>query len=410
MADFDDYQWLVADPSAAEALAAFTDDERTELKQLGALRKTLAPERARLVIEQLGLRRRAVDKFGPLAAAMFFTPVQLEQATDCAVAAYKAERFRCADDHVVHDFCCGIGGDLMALATTCLAIGWEIDPVTALLAQTNVDVARTFGLLRNGRAAVRQSDVADAVPGANDRWHVDPDRRATGRRSTTLELHSPGPAVIDRWRAASAGAVKLSPASDAPTAWQREGELEWVSHRRECRQLVVWFGELATAPGERRATLIDSPSANCERPFPDRATTATFCGSADEMGSVAEAPLRYVYDPDPAVVAARLTGAISNRHELASLGAGGVYLTGEQAIKDPLLAAFEVLEALPLRAAVVAPWLRARGVGRVEIKKRGVTIDPEKFRRELKLQGDNEATIILTRAGKRQLAIVAKRC
>jgi hypothetical protein len=48
-------------------------------------------------------------------------------------------------------------------------------------------------------------------------------------------------------------------------------------------------------------------------------------------------------------------------------------------------------------------------VGRVEIKKRGVAVDPDKLRRTLKLRGDNEATLILTRIGKRETAIVAER-
>jgi hypothetical protein len=62
-----------------------------------------------------------------------------------------------------------------------------------------------------------------------------------------------------------------------------------------------------------------------------------------------------------------------------------------------------------LRAATVAGYLAARGVGTVEIKKRGVTLDPEEFRRNLKLHGDNAATVVLTRIGKRQVAIIAQR-
>ena len=104
-----------------------------------------------------------------------------------------------------------------------------------------------------------------------------------------------------------------------------------------------------------------------------------------------------------------MLGAIANQHSFCSLGAGGAYLTGDQELADPLLSGFEIAEALPLRTAAVADWLSARSVGRVEVKKRGVTIDPEKFRRDLKLRGENEATVILTRAGKRQLAIVARR-
>jgi THUMP domain-like len=49
-----------------------------------------------------------------------------------------------------------------------------------------------------------------------------------------------------------------------------------------------------------------------------------------------------------------------------------------------------------LRAA-----LRERSVGRLTIKKRGVAVAPEQLRKALALQGDQEATIVLTRvAGK----------
>jgi hypothetical protein len=116
-----------------------------------------------------------------------------------------------------------------------------------------------------------------------------------------------------------------------------------------------------------------------------------------------------LYDPDPAVLAAHLLGQLAVDEGLASLGAGAAYLTGDRAIEHPLLQTLVVEDCLPLRGAAVAQHLAARGVGRVEIKKRGVTIDPEKFRHELKLRGDREATVVLTRIGKRQVAIIAER-
>ena len=73
---------------------------------------------------------------------------------------------------------------------------------------------------------------------------------------------------------------------------------------------------------------------------------------------------------------------MAEKHGLQSLGAGSVYLTGNDAITDPLLSSFEVEETLPPRSAAVAKSLAGRGVGRVEVKKRGVATDPEKFRRE----------------------------
>lgn len=408
VADFDDYQWLILDPAAAAHLAAIADDPRPELQQLEGLRKALPPERARLLIEQVALRRRAVGKYGPLADRLYFTPLQLEQATDSQIAAYKASRFRKAGEGcTIHDYCCGTGGDLMAFAAGGPAVGWDLSPVACLMAEANLRAALEISP-RLAKSSVQLSDVSELTPSANDLWHVDPDRRADGRRSTTLEHHAPSPAVIDRWRAAAPdGAVKLAPACEPPEEWLREGELEWITSQRECRQLVVWFGRLATSPGQRRATMI-LPTAG-SRGDSAKLATATFAGDADVHCRSAAEPRRYLYDPDPSIIAAHLLGALAERYGLESLGAGSVYLTGKDEVTDPLLSSFEVVELLPLRTAAVAKSLAARGVGRVEVKKRGVATDPEKFRRELKLHGDGEATLFLTRIGKRQVAIIAKR-
>lgn len=402
MANFDDYAWLTSDAAALAALSDLAADGRSELQQLNDLRKSLPPERARLIVEQVALRRRAVAKFGAVAARMYFTSVQLEQATDRDIAAYKAERFQQGgEQRTVHDYCCGIGGDLIAMAARGPAVGWDLSPIARLLAEKNLEAV-------GGRGSVHAADVASLAPAANERWHVDPDRRTDGRRSTTLEHHSPGPEVIDRWRSSAAdGAVKLAPASDPPAAWQHEGELEWITSQRECRQLVVWFGRLATARGQRRATVLISrqnSDAVDSLPF-----FSSFVGAPDDHCSPTDEPGRFLFDPDPSIIAAHLLGAIAQHHDLRSLGAGGAYLTGDSPLAESLLAEFEIQESMPLRTPAVAQWLAARHVGRVEVKKRGVTLDPEKFRRDLKLRGDNEATVILTRAGKRQLAIIAKR-
>jgi hypothetical protein len=57
----------------------------------------------------------------------------------------------------------------------------------------------------------------------------------------------------------------------------------------------------------------------------------------------------------------------------------------------------------------LAAYLSARGIGRIAIKKRGVAVDPESLRKKLKLRGDREATLVLTRIDKRETAIVAER-
>ncbi len=64
---------------------------------------------------------------------------------------------------------------------------------------------------------------------------------------------------------------------------------------------------------------------------------------------------------------------------------------------------------MPYRIKPLRGWLAGRGVGRLEIKKRGVRLDPDEVRRQLQARGDAEATILLARVGGRMTAIIARR-
>ena len=86
-----DYRWLIGD-AATPWLALAADESRSLVARASRLRQSLSAAQARLVLEQVELRRRAVEKF-PNSARMFFTRKGLEQATDSWVAAYKAARF-----------------------------------------------------------------------------------------------------------------------------------------------------------------------------------------------------------------------------------------------------------------------------------------------------------------------------
>jgi hypothetical protein len=118
---------------------------------------------------------------------------------------------------------------------------------------------------------------------------------------------------------------------------------------------------------------------------------------------------RFVFEPDAAVLAAKLTGALAAEYGLAEIARGIAYLTGERTINDPALACFEVLDVLPLRAKILKDWLAGRGIGRLEIKKRGVDVEPDELRRQLQVAGDNAATLIVTRIEGRRLVIAARR-
>ena len=64
---------------------------------------------------------------------------------------------------------------------------------------------------------------------------------------------------------------------------------------------------------------------------------------------------------------------------------------------------------MPYRPAKLAAWLKERHIGRLEIKKRGVAEDPAAIRKQLRADGDDEATIILLPVARSVTAIIARR-
>ena len=394
-----DYRWLIGD-EAVPWLALAADESVSLVARASRLREQLSAARAGLVLEQVELRRRAVEKF-PQAARMFFTRKGLEQATDSWVADYKAARFPAGEALV--DLCCGIGGDLLALALRGPIVGVDRDPVVALLAEANL---RALGRLAPGTtAAVRAEDVSELAGAEFTAWHIDPDRRPAGHRTTRVEFHDPDPAVIARWllRCPDA-ALKLAPAAELPDSWGRAAEAEWIGRDRQCRQLVAWFGRLARYPGRRCATVL---GRNPGGTGVSARTVVEADGSAPPLSSGLG---RYVLEPDPAVLAAGLSGVLAAEHGLAALVPGGGYLTADRpVVGDPALSCFEVLESLPLDLKRLRQLLAARDIGTLEIKKRGVAEDPQLLRRRLGLRGSQSAVLVIAPLGSSVTAMICVR-
>lgn len=390
-AELADYQWLTGNV-AAEMLADLAGRNEALHAAVARLRRTLSSTRVHLLLEQAELRQRAAAKFNR-ANAMFFTRLGLEQATDQWVASHKAQRF--ADHGPVADLCCGIGGDLLALAAGGPTTGVDRDEVAACFAAAN---ARVAGVSDLASLRIGEIDGLDASDFAA--WHIDPDRRPTGHRTTALEWSSPSVESVERLLETNPdAAIKLAPAADAPAGWTGRCELEWISRDRQCRQLVAWHGTLARQPGVHRATVLST----------DGHVARAVTGPSNQPLSYVPQLGRFLFEPDPAVLAAHLTGVLARERGLSSVSAGIAYLTGPSAIDDPALACFEVREVLPLDLRQLAGHLREQNIGRLEIKKRGVEHDPATVRKQLHPVGDEAATLFLTKLGGKHVAIVARR-
>jgi THUMP domain-like len=387
----DEIEWLLS--GAAEPwLARVAQDlslHSITPKWIQKLRLDLGMERTSLVIEIVQLRQRAREKFSA-ADKLFFTSKGLEQATDEVLARYKATRF--AKNGSLFDVCCGIGGDAMGLAQRSDVRLVDRDAVALGFAQRNVEST-------GGCSHPFAGDANDLAFDSQVQWHIDPDRRATGERTSEIEMGEPSRATLEKMlQAAPQGAIKLAPAAKIPDSWQACCEAEWIETRSECRQLMAWFGSLARSTQVHTATILD------------RSGVATsFHGSPTDVATTASELETYCYDPAACLRAAKLVAAWCNLHDMRLVSEQSLYLTSSQLISSPLVAVFQLHDVLPLDVPQLKAYFRQRNIGRLEIKPRGVGITPEQLRPQLKLRGENEAVLLLTEFAGRYRAIICQR-
>lgn len=344
------------------------------------LRERLAPELAAAVVSQVGLRAKAKTKFGPLADSLLFTPAGLEQATRMGVAEYRARLVQAAGFSRVVDLGCGVGSDSLALARAGLdVVAVESDPVTAGFARHNlaVEAGGTFGSVE-----VITGDAVELAPkllGEGDFVFADPARRTGSGRTWQVEDFSPSwtfvASLLERpsWIKMGPGMPhRLIPGAVAA---------RWVSDGGDLVETALTTG--LHEPGSRGAVLL--PKAH-ELPAGAEAEALT---EPIGVGQV-------LYEPDPAVIRAQAVGALATVLDARQVTAEIPYLVGKNRLPTPFARAFAVHDVMPWKEKTLRAWCREHAIGVLDIKKRGIEIDPAALRRRLKLSGKASATVVIT--------------
>ena len=378
-------RWLVG-PQAAEALvASAAEGDPASLAAAERMRRVLPPDRAALVLAQEALRRRAAAKFGPLATALFFTADGLEQATRPRVAAWRAERFVAAGVRRVIDLGCGLGADALALLAAGLeVIAVEADEATAVLARANLGIDVVVG------DAV---ELLDDLAGPDAAVFCDPARRTSSGRSWRLDDLRPPWSFVEHLLATRVCCIKLGPGLPLKHV-PNTVAATWVSDAGDLVELSLW-NRLWT-PG-REAVLL--PGGNV---LGDGGRQQPPDPAAPRVGDV-------LYEPDPAVIRAGLVDVLAAEVKARRVEADIAYLIADQPRHTPFATAFEVLEVLDAGEKTLRGWVRERRIGTLEIKKRGLDVDPATLRRRLKPAGPNSATLLLTPTPDGARALVVRR-
>ncbi|MGV8846585.1 THUMP-like domain-containing protein [Tessaracoccus sp.] len=370
----------------AALAAASLESDPGSMGAAGRMRKLFAPDLAAAALTQVVLRRKARTKL-PRADEMFFTPTGLEQATRHQVALWRAEQFRAAGVDEVYDLGCGIGADSMAFLEAGLGVhAVESDVDTAALASANL------ALLGGGPVRVTRAQDVDVPDGAG--VFLDPARRTDRGRSWRVEDFSPPWSLVLHHLARDGFCcVKMGPGLPKDII-PEQVRATWVSHHGSVVEASLWNG-----PGPARAAVV----------FPrDGSAPIHLATKAPRELDVRDIG-RFIMEPDNAVIRAGLVSEVAPGHDMWLVHDQIAYLSSDAPLMSPLVDCFEVTTVLPYDARAIRAHIKREGIGTLEIKCRGIDVDPATLRRSLRPGGAHSATLILVRTPAGAVAVIAQR-
>jgi len=374
-------------PSGRELLDRLSGQEVTPgqaLRLAQELRGAYPPDLIAAALTQQALRISARSKFRH-ADEMLFTRAGLEQASSELAAQHSARRFR----HLarVADLCCGIGGNLAALAAGSPVLAVDRD-------LTSLEFARHNALVSGARhpvvpvcADVRQLALRLGALRL-DGVFIDPARRVGDRRlrAGVSEPRLDWCLALTGW--APAVGIKAAPGLPReliPDGW----EAEFLSVGRGLKEALLWSPALATAA--RRATILPGGDTLISKHGP----------------SVPVAPPgAFLLDPNPAVTRAGLVEELARDLGAWKIDPMIAFLSADRDAATPFARTLRVLESMPWNEKQAARRLRELGIGAADIRRRGLAGDVELIRKRLSLRGERRATIVLTRREDRPWGLI----
>jgi hypothetical protein len=403
---------LLFTSDGAELLRAVEDQSakssEIEPRQIKQLRKHWSQDAVQAALAVVHAQKKAASAGGKFPTALsgsriWAVPEALQQATSRRVAEHKAEKFRQFSPTMIIDFCCGIGGDMLALADIAPVLAVELSEVRAFLAARNaIDIPHRRPVL------IIQADAAASFyhPQPGMMFHIDPARRSGGLRSAAFSAMHPGPAVIQKTICSlNDGAIKLSPAvafSDLPP-----GHLELISEDGVVVQAVLWTGCIAEQVGLHTRTATVLPRQGATWSLTDKPATV----------DLLHEPQQWVFEINGAVLRAGLAAALCRRLDIRIISADGGYASGMEFINHPALTGFRIRKILAYSERAVVEALKTDASANrlerktfVEVKTRGgLDLNTDKLTKAWSAIAAQNYTILVYRAARGARAIIAER-
>lgn len=445
------------------------------------LSKKYSNEDRACIMDYLALVPKFREKFalknGKKTEAKFLLcdKLALEQSTAFDIGSWKSGLWPSGEEakgKVVHDLCCGMGGDSFFLPQELSVIGVDLDENRLAMYRNNSRVMRSecgevlatssersegckaqqCVILGDVREIARQNDcekataettadaTIDATVGAAsqaakaDYFTIDPARRAIeGENQRDLRNLTPTlEEVIEISKHYKGGMAKLPPGypiNELPS----DTEIIYIGGHADCRECLVLFGELAKHKATVRAVMVTKTGetqAEWSAPRAERnyeieeqiqqkleendsldGCDRTYRTSASYMDLPLGDVSSYISEPTATLLRSHLFGTVAQSisPDAHLISEGIAYVSSEKPLPSPGFSTFKIIDQCEIATAAVRNMLKLHDAGKITLKLRGVKLDPDAEIKRLKPKGKREATLFYTRVKGEKTAILAER-
>ncbi|NTU96665.1 MAG: hypothetical protein HGA62_02485 [Chlorobiaceae bacterium] len=380
----------LADPEFQAFIYLHRDDDPVAFAMQFHDRKEL-PVRA--IAEQLACRRKAVKKLPKLSYGnMLYSTLALEQASGECTAAYKASFM---SGQRIIDMSGGLGVDTMFFARIFKQVIYcERDEVLCALMAHNLEMN---GLSNVEIVHAESPGYLASCPDDYFDWiYVDPSRREQGRRSIGLQASSPDVVACHDLllRKARRVCIKASPALELSALHLQLPSLSSmivVSVDLECREILLLLDR------ERKSDSPIAVRAACLKSGSEEKTEIDGDGEVPKI--VADSLKACFYEPDPAIIKAKLTPRLARVSGLEFVNKRVDYLTGDRMIRSFPGKMFRIVESVPYKPKSFLAFIEKHrlDVTGASVQRRDFPLSPDEIRRKYRLKENERAFLFFTK-------------
>lgn len=383
-------------------LAQLSEDIRvvnsvsSELRAIELLRKKYSGEVARFIIEQSKLRKKAENKLPQnIVNVLIYEKEALEQASSWQISQYRIEKAKKIFPKAkrVFDLGCGIGIDSLAFSKYFDVISVEKEIDRFEICKYNLEKTKI-----QGKASVLHADIQELVNEIKpeDIVFLDPSRREDSKKLRSIFDYQPSLEIIKSILKKTLNIiVKISPAVDMQELLNAEFSsgfnLELISEDNQLKEAVLWFGERDT--NKSIATILPQ-KVSIQGDIDDKISFSEYLYDSDEIDDkdyrnkdqiINENNLigKFLVEPDASIIRAGLIDKLKESLALEKIDNSIAYLVSDRKLNEKELyyfrnhRQFRVVSVNENNEKAIIEMLLAFDYDFVDIKKRGVGIDPD---------------------------------